>query len=143
MAHHNIRLRIFRINNSNNRCPHSGNNGGLFTITSYGTGGYIALSQQTLTQIGQTYTLTFLYKSSTGFAMPHVFCKDTSGKDIAYFSGPAMTTTNTWTSATMTFVPIPTGTINTELHFDVDSAGTIQLDDLTTNANTSLTQTPK
>ena len=120
---------------------HSGVDSGIFAVTSYGTGGYIALSQLVSAQIGQTYTLTLWYKSSMGYVMPHIFCKDSSGNDITFFSGRTLSATNTWTSTTMTFGPIPTGTVRTELHFDVGSTGTIQLDDVSTG-NVSPTPTP-
>jgi hypothetical protein len=65
------------------------------------TGGFVALSESTLYWgIGQSFTLTFYYKSTLGSCYASVYAKSqatTVGSDIAYWMSSNLPPTNTWT----------------------------------------------
>ncbi|MCW3994799.1 MAG: hypothetical protein NWE98_01455 [Candidatus Bathyarchaeota archaeon] len=119
---------------------------GLFTVTSNPTtGGFVALSASTRTpftppwapETGQTYLLTFYYKSTLSSFKAYVFCKDTNttiGHDITYWSTDDLPPTNTWMLGTMVFGPIPPGTVDTQIHFGPPNGviGTLLIDDVFT-----------
>jgi hypothetical protein len=116
---------------------HSGVASGSFRITSNpATGGYLALSESVSANVGESYVLSFYYKSTLGSFSAYVFCKDTQtlvGHDLAYWSTGSLSSTDLWTLETLAFGPIPSGTVDTQIHFDSPNGvtGTLQLDDIT------------
>lgn len=116
---------------------HFGSSSGLFTvITNPNTGGYVALSQSTLgIGVGQTYDLTFYYKSTLSSCNAFIFCKDAQaidGHDLAFWASSNLPAANTWTQVTMTFGPIPVGTTDVQLHYNAPNGvlGNLQIDDV-------------
>ncbi|MCW4000621.1 MAG: hypothetical protein NWE93_10315 [Candidatus Bathyarchaeota archaeon] len=121
---------------------HAGSYSGAFTATANPSGGgFVALSESTLYwAIGQTYTLTFYYKSNLSSCYAEVFCKSTqatAGNDLASWSS-SLAPTNVWTSATLTFGPIPDGTVDVQIHFGPPTGitGTLLIDDVSTGFST-------
>ncbi len=116
---------------------HSGGASGSFKITSNpATGGYVALAESVVAKVGESYVLSFYYKSSLGSFRAYVFCKDMQtsvGHDLAYWSTGNLPASDLWTLQTLAFGPIPSGTVDTQIHFDSPNGvtGTLQLDDLT------------
>ena len=109
---------------------YQGTYSGQFAVTSYPQGsGYIITSQALQLETGATYSLSFVYKTSMN-VYPHVFCWNGQWQLLQLFSGATCQPTSTWTQATMTVGPIPQGTTHTEIHFDVASTGTLQLDNV-------------
>lgn len=128
---------------------HSGLNSGLLTVTQNPkTGGFVAFSQSTFYWgIGLTYELTFFYKSTLSSCNAYVFCKSqqtTTGSDIAYWASGNMPPTNTWTQVNMTFGPIPSGTVDLQIHFGPPegTTGTLLIDDVSTQFGATPSPTP-
>jgi hypothetical protein len=121
---------------------YTGSYGGLFSMTNNPTtGGYLALSESIPAATGQTYTLTFYYKSTMTSFNAMVFCKDaitTDGHDIAYWTSQNLPPTNTWTKVTFPFGPIPSGTVDSQIHFGAQNGitGTLQIDDVSAQLTT-------
>lgn len=110
---------------------YSGRYSGLFTVTGnpLGGSGYITALQTLPAQVGQTYTLQLYYKGNMA-VWPHVFCFGSSWNLLELFTGPALSPTSSWTLMTMTFL-VTSGTARTQIHFDVGSTGTFQVDNVT------------
>jgi hypothetical protein len=110
--------------------PYQGTYSGQFIVTAYPQGsGYVITSQTLQPEIGKTYTLSFYYKTTMN-VYPHVFCWNSQWQLLQLFSGATCQSTNTWTQATMTIGPIPQGTTQTAIHFDVASTGSLQVDNV-------------
>ncbi len=117
----------------------TGNYNGIFTVTANPTtGGFVALSQSTFYwAIGQSYTLTFNYKSTLSSCYASVYAKNqvtTIGSDIAYWTSVNLPATNVWTPVTLTFGPIPEGTVDLQIHFGPPEGvtGILWVDEVTT-----------
>jgi hypothetical protein len=121
--------------------PYQGTYSGQFTVTIYPQGsGYIVTSQTLQPEIGKTYTLSFYYKTTMN-VYPHVFCWNGQWQLVQLFSGATCQSTSSWKQATMTIGPVPQGTTHTEIHFDVASTGTFQVDSVAAT-QTQPTSTP-
>ena len=80
---------------------HSGVASGSFKITSNpATGGYVALAESVVAKVGESYVLSFYYKSTLGSFSAYVFCKDMQtsvGHDLAYWSTGNLPASDLWT----------------------------------------------
>lgn len=129
---------------------HTGSYSGAFTATANpSAGGFVALSESTYYwAIGQAYTLSFYYKSTMSSCYASVFAKSqatTVGSDIAYWMSGNLPATNTWTPVTLTFGPIPDGTVDLQVHFGPPNGvtGLMWVDDVSTVfAVNAVTPTP-
>ena len=117
---------------------YSGVYSGMFTVTGLpqGGSGYVIVLQSVPAQVGQTYTMQFYYKS-TMTVSPDVYCFSSSWSRLGLFRGPALSATGAWTLVTMSFGPIPSGTVFSELHFDVGSTGTFKVDNVVATLSSS------
>jgi hypothetical protein len=135
----------------------AGSHSGAFTVTANpSNGGFVALSESTYYwAIGQAYTLTFYYKSTLSSCYASAYAKSqatTVGSDITYWMSSNLPATNTWTQVTLTFGPIPNGTMDLQIHFGppegitgilwVDEASTVYSSNPVTPSPNPATPTP-
>ena len=119
----------------------TGNYSGLLTVTANPVnGGFVALSESTqYWGIGQFFTLSFYYKSTLSSCYASIYAKSqatTVGSDVAYWMGSNLPATDTWTPVTLTFGPIPDGTVDLQLHFGPPEGvtGSLWVDEVSTVA---------
>ncbi len=119
---------------------HSGTYSGAFTVSANPSGsGFVALSESCFYwAIGESYTLTFHYKSDLSSCYASVYAKSEQtmvGSDLANWVSGNLPATDIWTEGTLTFGPIPDGTVDLQIHFyPTDGVlGTLWLDDLLTD----------
>ena len=119
----------------------AGSCSGAFNVTANPVnGGFVALSESTsYWGIGQSFALTFYYKSTLNSAYASVYAKSqatTVGSDITYWMSSNLPPTNTWTPVTLTFGPIPDGTVDLQIHFGPPegATGSLWVDDVSTVA---------
>jgi hypothetical protein len=122
---------------------HSGTYSSLFTVAGLpiGGGGYVIFVQNIQLPAGQKYTLQFYYKGTLSVAS-NAYCYDSSNNQVGAFYNSVLPTATTWTLATMTIGPIPSGAVTTSIHFDPRSTGAFQIDDVQLIQVASPTPTP-